>query len=54
MKAFSNLKFLVKDQVVFYIMNVNGPKECWDTLKSLYGAKNNAKRLMICNKLSHF
>jgi hypothetical protein len=34
-------------------MNVSDPKECWDTLKSLYGAKNNAKKLMICNKFSH-
>ncbi len=52
--ALSILKLLVKDQVVLYIMNVNGPKECWDTLKSLYGGKNNANRLIIHNKFSHF
>jgi hypothetical protein len=34
-------------------MEVSGLKECWDTLKSQYGAKNNAQRFIIRNKFSH-
>jgi hypothetical protein len=37
-----------------YIMKIIDPRKCWHTLKSSYGAKQNAKWFMVYNKFPHF
>jgi DNA/RNA endonuclease G (NUC1) len=50
-KVMDIIIMFIKDDLIPYVANVVGPKECWKILKDLYESQNATQALYINNKL---